>query len=141
MNYYRARRRGRDGRWEYTAMNDHAVWPVGYCAPFEPWTKERRARHRWATDEVVARQEATAHKHHSRGHATEEEACACYEEYCLDHLATYWHRFLTASGCEVCGTETHRAAMVDGACVRLCEFHCNREGLERIWSVGQIVRL
>lgn len=41
MNYYKARQRESDGRWDYTCQNDGRVWSVGYCRKYKEWTKEQ----------------------------------------------------------------------------------------------------
>lgn len=136
MNYYKARQRQTDGRWDYTVGNDGHVRPVGYCGKFS----DKYPFH--VSEEYLNEIRATAHKHHTDGHATAEEACECYRQYLLDHhlrLKGDWKD--TQHQCEACGAWTSLYAEIDMRYYNLCEQHNNLEEVEKrfeapgeIWS-------
>lgn len=114
MNYYGARKRESDGRYDYTCMNDRQIWPIGYCHAIRPFDREfvaqlwggysaggspeeirkyadyleeRIAESKKNHDDDVAK---FGKHYHIDGHATEEEACDCYRRYVLDHNVKMW---------------------------------------------------
>lgn len=162
MNYYAARQRERDGRYDFTCMNDGKVWPVGYCHRFRTWT---------ASDfnfmpEETAHAEAAklnekyaphADLFHEDGHATAAEAQACYRRYLLDTKLEFstqpnpdeQHRcaaIISPPGAEkqLCGAWTQHAGWVAGSVDSLlwplCPTHQTREAADRLFpSVGTII--
>lgn len=115
MNYYEARELTDDqgnptGRYKYTVMNDHRIWSVGYCAD--------------GCD----------------GHATPEDACKHYRQYLLDNrLRLDGMTPNEQHKCEVCGAWTQRGASVDLHQWHLCDEHCTREQVEKLFGpVGTI---
>ena len=128
MRHYSARKR-LDGQYDYTCGD----YPVGYCAAFE----EPVSLEYWR-EEQLKTYKSFKDKHHTDGHLTEEDACNCYKEYQLDHhlrkgtLSESMHR------CRVCGDFTAHYIEV-GYCTHytLCDKHCNREEVEKLYDVGQ----
>lgn len=117
MNYYQPLQIEINGKpsgfFHYTKMNDGLAWPIGYCA-------EGGAEH---------------------NHQSEEEACACYKRWLLDHAE--YDKELSPSSmprCRVmgCPKYTHHAAEVDHILFALCPEHMNREKLSEVYGdVGQ----
>lgn len=138
MNYYKARQR-KDGRWDYTCQNGDLIWPVGYCDEYRDldpkyfpgfppeWFEHKRQE-----------REPTKHKHHTDGHATAEEAEACYREYLLDH-EIHQGNWTAQLHCAVCQSWTTGFASVGQMGYwSLCEEHNNRTEIEKLFEVGEI---
>lgn len=141
MNYYGPRQRQTDRRWDYTCMNDHIVWPMGYCEGYKEWWIDLKERVGYeARPDEIEKYQTHKDKHHTDGHATAEEACQCYRRYLLDHktrLGLKWsdsqHR------CKVCGEWTQMYAEVDHTPFELCETHNTQEQLELLFETpGEI---
>jgi len=115
VNYYAARQRQDNGKWDFTCMNDGRGRPVGYCA-------EAGGSH----------------------HDTEEEAQACYRKYLLDTRVRYRSHKEGEAGtyekCKVCGKLTNGYAEVGHLSIYfLCQEHQTREALEEVYGeVGEI---
>lgn len=134
MNYYGARQRESDQRWDFTCKNDDRIWPVGYCHEYREWTAARLS---WVRDEAEAAAQAVRleaeqaplrDKYHADGHATADEADRCFYDYQLDHL-----RPLEFSGaqypCAVCGAWSQQGLEAEQLSdAILCADHANREG-------------
>lgn len=80
MNYYQARQQKEGLLWHYTVMNDHQIWPVGYCAQG------------------------------CAGHQTKQEAEAHYREYVLDNFSFDGRMSNEMRKCEICQAWTDRIA-------------------------------
>lgn len=124
MNYLKARQRQTDNRWCFTNMNDGEVYAVGYCHAFHeldnslPVTEEEKEQHR-----------AFAHKYHSSGHPTEEEACECYKQYLMDNRLQLNRKMNDQKKkCQICQAWTDRYTTLGmtGFFI-LCEEHNTRE--------------
>lgn len=84
MNYYKARQREKDGRWDYTCMRDGNAWPIGYCSS---WSKIEQGLHLLNLPDGQDHLEKLLpfkDNYHDDGHATQEEAEECYKNYLLD---------------------------------------------------------
>lgn len=114
MNY--AARQRIDGRWDYAAMRDGQVRPVGYCAGY-------------------------GGSGHQDGHSTAEEAYACYRLYLLDTARLDGSDASTRHRCRICGEWTDRYAVVGAlGWYPLCPPHLNQEMLETLFpAVGPMV--
>ena len=135
MNYYKARQR-KDGRWDYTCMNDGHILPVGYCSPY----REPNGEWYW-NQNSIKKYQAEKEFHHEDGHATEDEACECYRKYLLDTTLLLGHcSASTQHKCRVCDKWTNRYATVDGGHIyNLCEEHNNRVEVEKLFEApGEI---
>ena len=108
-------------------MNDGVVRPKGYCAG---WRHDEQIpsyleglRERFEADR--AHDEPLREKFHTDGHASAEEAVACFYAYCLDHLREFSARGYMI--CDVCEAPTSRG--FDGGHgslihhVALCDAH------------------
>lgn len=143
MNYYGARQRLSDGRWDYTCKNDGSTWPLGYCAGSRAYSasdfnfmgEEAAAREAQKLNE---RNAPHLSKFHKDGHATEAEAAACYRAYLLDmHL-----RFSDKPSedeqhrCAACGAWTQHLGWLEGSMGaylwHLCAAHQTREAVEAL---------
>jgi len=112
MNYYAARElTSKDGSstglWHYTRMNDHVIWPTGYCAQG------------------------------CAGHDTAEEAEDHQRQYWLDTASYTSKLDRTQERCEYpsCGEWTQYIARYGEGKMSmkiLCERHCNRDGLDAV---------
>lgn len=134
MNVRQIRQR-KDGRYEFTIQIGHGMMPVGYCAPFREWWNDKRIP---ANPDTVEREKATAHKHHTDGHATPQEAAECYKTYLLDHRLNLMEiNPDTMHMCQICGEWTQHYATVDTYTrFRLCEKHNTREFVEKLFDVS-----
>jgi hypothetical protein len=110
MNYYAPRQKV-DGGWHYTKMNNGRIWPVGYCASHEP-------------------------------HATALEAQQCYKKFICDHAAFNQGELMDAQvKCQVpeCKNHTSKSALVDHDDYYLCPTHMNRDGLEVVVRLPELI--
>lgn len=140
MNYYKARQRESDQRWDYTCQNDNRVWPVGYCG--RPMQEEDFAKLGIPMSEREKAHLATnGHKYHTDGHATEAEACECYRQYLLDTQLTLDHEDPHQQRkCQVCEQWTTKFAIFGSTQLFfLCDEHRTREHVEQLTSkIGEI---
>lgn len=163
MNYYDARQRGSDKRWDYTCMNDNYIWPIGYCAGLHPFS-EKWIRTMWGNlPEEVIQQEILKHKqkydddvakyghlYHQDGHASKEEAYECYRNYVLTHNLQihkkplndderHKHRKCGSSHdpdkqLHDCKEWTQNLVEVDHWwLIHLCDEHCNLETIRKLY--------
>ena len=137
MNYLKPRQRQSDQRWDYTQMNDGRIHPIGYCAGFREYTHEQRnaflMSDKWYEEYVSRKAE-----YHEDGHATPEEAAACYKRYELDTSLRFGESSSTKHKCEVCEEWTTKHAMVGGYThITLCDAHATSEEVEKLYSVGE----
>lgn len=140
MNYYQARKRESDGRWDFTCRNDDRIWPVGYCHEYRPFTGNERwmvggAEH---AAKENAKEEPFRSKYHVDGHATAGEAANCYRRYVLDHRTHLREEYPhTKLECVVCKEWTTLRASVDhGRSWPLCELHNNQDEVERLYPAS-----
>lgn len=130
MNHYKALQREKDKRWDMTMNGRQAV---GYCHAHRAipedagWLPAERIR------QLNENEAQFAAKYHSDGHATEEEAYACYLEYLLDHQVRFG---LTDSGsqhkCKVCGEWTQKWVDAVYEVIHLCDQHNNRDEVAKL---------
>lgn len=125
MNYYQARQRESDKRWDFTVRNDDDIRAVGYCHPYESWSEEKAREFGVPfASQACARSASFAHRHHADGHETAEEATECYREYLLDHKAQYFQSYPNQQyPCKTCGKSTTYFATVDNQSWYLCADH------------------
>ena len=138
VNYYQARQRTPDGRWDWTCQNDERIWADGYCGGY-PWTPERLAAFRarfpgLPLGRELADAEVLRDRYHEDGHTTREEAERCFHQYQLDHLearkaADIW-KVCAADGCEQ--LTPHVLAFRHGPEWFLCGVHRTRETVEQL---------
>jgi hypothetical protein len=144
MNYYAARQRQKDKKWDYTSRNDDFTQPVGYCAAYVEWTEEMLKRlglyGKPENHPSLMRQQKFKDKYHICGHDTKEEAENCYREYLLDqHLKLNREHPDAQIKCAVCGKWTTLYAEIDMHMWDLCEEHNNREEVEKLFEApGEI---
>lgn len=110
MNYYDARQRKSDNRWDYTCMNGDRVWPVGYCGD------------------------------HKDGHETAVGAQECYKQYLLDrHLKLDQRMPGQQRRCQVKGCDAWTQKYASIGVLRmfiLCDTHRTLEVVSSRFSVG-----
>lgn len=122
MNYYDAKKRVEDGRWDYTC-NNH---PTGYCKKYTEIDSNFYGEH------YKLEYAATAHKHHCDGHLTEEDARKCYLEYMLDHRLRFSQMSNQQLKCKICDEWTQGVAEMDCQLIVLCDKHKTREIVETL---------
>jgi hypothetical protein len=133
MRHYQACQRKSDGRWDFVqSRGSEEPRPVGYCRPaMTEADYEYLEKHLNYTTPTADRERhaATAHKHHLDGHATKEEACACYHEYQLDHSLQLDREMSDQQQkCRKCQAWTSKYAMLgESKILVLCDEHNNRE--------------
>ena len=133
MNYYAARQRTLDKRWDYTCQNKRTgTYPVGYCHKTD-WTPEKRAECHMS-DAEWQRIQSNQSKYHDDGHATEQEAQACYRSYLLDnHMRLDGMHSGTQRQCVVCGNWTQKFASVNHSFHwDLCDIHRTEEKVREL---------
>lgn len=143
MNYDKARQR-KDLNWDYTTANDGFIRPIGYCAGWN-WSEAFDPDHDWAWGNADHWQadkndaETFKHKYHTNGHTTQQEARDCYKEFELDNsLRLDRVTSSTMHKCQVCETWTQRLATIGPwISYHLCDNHCNRENVAKLYSVGE----
>jgi len=132
MNYQQARQRKTDGRWDFTSMNDGVVHAIGYCCEYDaidpsviPISEEEQNRLR-----------SFAHKHHTDGHDTAEQAQECYKEYLLDHRLRLDQTMSDQQQkCRICGAWTDKFATLSTTTLYvLCPEHNNRESVAQLYK-------
>lgn len=151
MNYYDAREvqdpsSPNNGRWNYTCMNSGRIWKIGYCAG---WTEPKRNELIRTFGESFADRVSAAHeklqehkdRFHLDGHATKEEAYACYKQFILDSQLDLDRSMPDQMmRCLVCHEFTQGLAFVDHITTFvLCDKHRTREEAERRYSVGIMI--
>lgn len=137
MNYSCARLR-LDGRWDYTRNG----LPYGYCCEYKPIPEDAK----WISAEQAKRHNEEmaklAHKFHTDGHTTKEEACECYKQYLLDTklrlMPTEPENAHQQFKCKACGKWTACHASVGPyRQFDLCPEHQTREEVEKLLTVGE----
>lgn len=138
MNYYEARQRKADKKWDFTVMNDGHVRPMGYCIPWErieESAKYYEERLGGRASEILDKASPFKDKHHSHGHDTKEEAEACYKDYLLDHKLKFTDASIAPGyttppswPCIECGDPTSKLFSVDSEEKKpICSTHANRD--------------
>lgn len=137
MNYFAARQRECDKRWDYTCKRDGVIYPVGYCAGWrepQPGILTPGQIKEWL-NEAIPHQD----KFHNDGHATAEEARECYKQYLLDFSLHLNCDASVALKCEMCDSLTTKRAKVDSSTWALCDVHRTRENVEALYGpIGEI---
>jgi hypothetical protein len=112
--YTEARQRA-DGRWEYCCRQAGEFLPVGYCRGCDPL-------------DTAEPDDRTASLFHRDGHATRQEAEACYRRYELDHVLVLEGRADSPRRCEAhgCDAVTHGQATLGHQRFTLCDAHRSR---------------
>lgn len=137
MNHLKASQRTTDRRWDYTNTNDRRTHPIGYCAGWREYNEAERKRFcmndKWY-DEYTSNKD----KYHEEGHATEEEAKACYKAYQLDTSLRVSKDSSSQQKCQVCQTWTQTRAVVGGySYFVVCDEHANRTEIEKLYTVSE----
>jgi hypothetical protein len=133
MNYYKARQRESDQRWDYTCSNKRTgCYPVGYCHEWRDWSENLK------NSKEYEKYLQFKHKHHSDGHATAEESEGCYKEYLIDHRLNLDMKFNNMQRkCEVCQSYTESFAEIDGISIVLCNEHRSLEEVKKRFQVHE----
>lgn len=113
--YYQPLARKDDGRFDYTrGTGSSPAYSIGYCAG--------------------GTGDGDPAKYHDDGHATAEEACACYRAWCLDARLRFGSEAGTQKPCKRCGAWTQgRGSFFGDDFVRpvpLCDQHQTRADME-----------
>lgn len=141
MNYRQALQR-KDGRYDYTLHNNRiGTAPIGYCAGWSERTEEEMRAIGLGDDVIkmiladIEMRRPHRDKYHRDGHATPEEAQECYKRYVMDNELVL-DRQVDHGECLVCKALTRRAAEADHRLFILCDEHCTREQVEKLFQVG-----
>lgn len=136
MNYYAARQRQSDMKWDYTCRNGDFTQPVGYCGGYIEWTEEMLKRLGLPEDHPsILREMQFKNKYHTCGHDDQVEARCCYRVYLLDHRLKLKCEHPDAQiKCAVCGKWTTFYAEIDTQMWDLCEEHNTREEVEKLFA-------
>lgn len=147
MNHDAARKREKDGRWDYTRLTGQGrIYPIGYCAGWSDpreWTKVLPVEMR---EQEYTRLAPFEGHYHTDGHATAEEARECYKRFLLDTKLGFnrWEHDTLPGALHICEepacTEyTAHQASIGGHMLlwHLCEAHLTREVVEGLLVVGE----
>ena len=138
MNYQGPKQRESDRRWDYCNSNKRTgTFAIGYCRAWIQLSSENtRFLSPVQCEEENWRLEPWLSKFHSTGHATEEEACACYKEYLLDHefqVRKYEDR---QHKCRICDKWTQTGVEVGYVFfANLCSEHATRAEVSKLFQV------
>lgn len=128
MAFYQPLQRADDSRWRYTCTNGGGTFPVGYCAGFPNFDGVT-----WIGEQMIAAALAKAEPHrekyHCDGHATAEEAVACYRRYQLDLESRFdCQHSDKQERCLECQAWTQGFALIGQShVIPLCDEHRNPE--------------
>lgn len=138
MRHEAARQRQSDGRWDYTSDRNGETHAIGYCSA-APTLESFEKLGIYVSDDYKQKLAEFAHKFHTDGHATHTAACACYREYLLDfRLQLHAEILEERHKCAVCGEWTGRSASIELCYWWLCEQHCNRDEVAKLFpAVGE----
>lgn len=127
MNYYAARQRESDQRWDFTCRNDNRIWPVGNCAERVACSCALDPRRAYTPDPDCERcggRGRVDNPEHCGGHDTPGEAERCYAEYLLAEITEVsWAHW---AGCVICDTPTKHGLQTrqpNGDQWALCDAH------------------
>lgn len=136
MNYYSARKRSTDGKFDFTCENGTGAFPVGYCHAFWRYWEAKSYRGPKLSPEQIEAETRFMEKYHDSGHDTPEEAEACYKDYLLDHeLKLNLKASDQQRKCRVCKEFTEFYAMIGTASLFfLCLEHNNREQVSLLYD-------
>jgi hypothetical protein len=115
MSIYQPLQRA-DGRWDYTCTNDAGTFPIGYCTEniyALPWERLPVILQYAYGDEIRWNQEQAKHlpraeNYHTEGHATAEEAIACYRRHEVLELTRKYEDSHSQERCHVCSEWTQQ---------------------------------
>jgi hypothetical protein len=129
----KAAQRESGGRWDYTVEVNGKAEPAGYCAGWREVTAADEAR----APGLLRDQEKFLRPHqakfHKDGHATLEEACACFRGYLLDTTRRATSKELHPCDFPGCLCRTDAGVVVDGELRwKLCKPHRTREAFEQL---------
>ncbi len=132
-----------DHRFDMTVSSDDEGWchAIGYCSGWRDLGSDEEVRksYPWADQFMIAmlkrdheKQEPFRAKYHDNGHATREEARACYREYEFDQELRFTEMRDEQRKCAICDQWTQGYAEL-GQFHRffLCGDHSNRQGVEQ----------
>jgi len=124
MNYYTAKQRQSDMKWDYTRNGS----PAGYCRQYvEPDDK-------WFSESQKEKHTANKSKYHVCGHETREEAEECYKQHLLDHNLRFSKSSSQQTKCKECGEWTQNFAEIGCQTIALCDEHNTSEGVAKIFD-------
>jgi len=141
---YSPKQRQSTKRWDYTVSSDDEGWchPTGYCSGWKDYTEdELDALEKSGNDgmrEWYGEMLPFKEHYHSTGHASAEEACACYRAYELDlDLRLDVKARDEQRKCAACGVWTQGMASL-GSFRRwpLCDEHRTRGQVEALLQVS-----
>ena len=137
VRIYQPRQRESDKRWDMTVSSDEEGWchAIGYCGekPVDPSTQTHLPVHEVNSQGWYRDREPFLDKYHRDGHATAQEADACWKEYQLDVELSFHDVVDEARMCALCTRWTQRVAVIGhefSERIWLCEGHANRAGVE-----------
>lgn len=137
--FFQPRERKNDGRFDYTVCTGSTEpHPIGYCRGWREETRESLTERFGANlAEAIAQEQEELRpfkdKFHTDGHATSEEAEACYREFQLDTLLTFRDEPNTQKKCAACGDWTTGYGELRGDLVHrapLCVAHQTRADMK-----------
>ena len=143
MAYFSPQQRQHDRRWDYVCQDRQGTYPIGYCHKYREWLPSHIliASDAWRAEESKRLNEKYSklrHNFHEDGHATAEEAVACYRKYQLDTQLRFSDKpdENEQRRCEICKEWTQHAGWLEEKYWALCKNHQNRASIERLF-VGQ----
>lgn len=136
--WYQPLQRQSDKRWDYTSSSGSSSYPIGYCGGWKEYTPEELADIDAKLGEGFSerlikerdRNVAFKHKFHKDGHATSEEACACYKQYVFECEREQYIEKSIAHKCAECGVWMSNITQFGrslGKRLYLCDEHMTEE--------------
>lgn len=122
----------KDGRWDFVCMRKDTVRPVGYCREYDAIDVMNYP----LSDEEQHHMRSFAHKYHTDGHDTAEEAQECYKRYLLDQRLRLGQRMSNQQQkCRICDAWTDQFVTIGASTLYvLCSQHNNRESVAELYK-------
>jgi hypothetical protein len=151
---YQVLQRQGNGRFDMTVSSDEEGWAhaIGYCTGWrgDPDEAECERLTKMFGEGFAERLQAEwkerlpfKDKFHTDGHATREEAAACYRQYELDCEIRFWDSKSEQKKCQVCEVwTTHRAELGESLSRHfiLCPEHATREQVATLMEKNDVAR-
>lgn len=152
---YQVLQRQSDKRWDMTVSSDEEGWahPIGYCTGWrgDPDDAEKERLTKTFGEGFVEglqrewdQKRSHKDKFHRDGHATAEEAEACWRAYRFDTELRFHESTSTQKVCQVCGVWTPKYAELGHEFPErfdLCDAHLTRECVEQVFNKKREERL
>lgn len=125
------------GLYHYCCSSRDTIYAVGYCSPYVGCPNCTTEGH-WPLKECLlcGGKGLVPSENPCPGHHSKDAACEHYRQYLLDKATFNYIDENTKHKCSICGAWTQQVAEIKGHLIweYLCDEHCNRDGLSRIFK-------